>query len=73
MGDVLCASLKRCEEFDQGELHDLKALPRYHCFVSINDQDCLLIDATFECEHVDLQAVSATRNFLALETQSEQR
>ena len=72
MGDVLRASLKWCEEFDQGELRDLKAPPHYHCSAGINDQDCLLIDATFEYEHVDLQAVSTARNFLALETQSEQ-
>ena len=72
MGGIPRASLKWCGELDQKELHDLNAPPRCHCLASVNDQDCLQIDATFECEHVDLQVVSTTRHFLILATQSEQ-
>ena len=46
---------------DQEELHDLKAPPRCHCLVGLND-------ATFECEHANLWVVSTTRHFLALAT-----
>ena len=56
----------------QGELHDLKAPPHHYYLVGVNDQDCLLIDATLECEHADLRVASATRHSLALATQSEQ-
>ena len=72
MGGVLYASLRWCEELDQGELHDLKAPPCHHYLVGVYDQDCLLVDATFECEPTDLLVVSTIRHFLALATQFEQ-
>ena len=53
MGSIPHASLKWCEELNQGELHDLKAPPLHYYLVSVNDKNCSLIDTTHECEHVD--------------------
>ena len=72
MGDILHENLKWCGELDQNELHDLKVPPCHYCPDGISDQDYLLTNTMFECEHADLWVVSATRHSLALETLSRQ-